>query len=184
MYVCFVCMYVCTLHSCPVPEEAKRGHQILWDWSYKQLRATMSVLRIEPWSSGTAVGSLNHCAISLSLNVYFKDFWGEQCLTVYPAGLELTEICPFLFPKCWDWRHVLSCPLTGLFKIMHREEGMCTWVQVLTVSRRWQQILRSQRYRCWRGLTWVLELNLCLLQKQLCVLNHWSFLQPPKMFIM
>ena len=48
---CFVCMYVWV--CC-----------FLWNWSYRQLWATMWVLRIEPRSSGRVATALNHWAIS------------------------------------------------------------------------------------------------------------------------
>ena len=43
----YICVYL-------VPEKPRRGHQILWNWSNRWLRATMWLLRIEPGSSGRA----------------------------------------------------------------------------------------------------------------------------------
>jgi hypothetical protein len=47
MYECFACMYVCAPCVCLVPTEVRRRCQILWNWSYKRLWATVWVLGIE-----------------------------------------------------------------------------------------------------------------------------------------
>lgn len=31
------CLSVCVLHACLVPEEARRGRHIPWNWAYEQL---------------------------------------------------------------------------------------------------------------------------------------------------
>ena len=35
VYMCLACMYICAPCACLVPEEARRGHQIPWNWSYR-----------------------------------------------------------------------------------------------------------------------------------------------------
>lgn len=52
MYACFTCMYVCVRHACLLPFKVRRVCQILMDWSYKGLWATMGVLGIKSGSSG------------------------------------------------------------------------------------------------------------------------------------
>lgn len=34
VYECFVSMYVCTLHMCLVPKEARSGCLFTWNWSH------------------------------------------------------------------------------------------------------------------------------------------------------
>lgn len=53
VYACVAVGYVCMWVQTPLLVEARWGHQIPWDWSYWQLRATMYVLgmsRTEAWS--------------------------------------------------------------------------------------------------------------------------------------
>lgn len=49
--MCPICM--------AVPKEARRGPPILWKWNYRQLRAAMWVLGIEPRSFERAADALN-----------------------------------------------------------------------------------------------------------------------------
>ena len=65
VYGCFVCIYICAPHACLVTLEARRGHWMSWNWSYRQLWATMWVLSIELGISGRPANTLNHGAISL-----------------------------------------------------------------------------------------------------------------------
>ena len=44
-----MCMY--GPHVCLVPVEGSRGQQILWNWSYRQLRAVMCLMGTESESS-------------------------------------------------------------------------------------------------------------------------------------
>lgn len=44
---------------CLVPSEARRSNKILWNWSYRWLKATTNTLRIEPESSGRPAIVLN-----------------------------------------------------------------------------------------------------------------------------
>jgi hypothetical protein len=48
-----------------VPTEASRGHQILWNLSYRWLWATKWVLEMEPGSSERTVSMFNPWVISL-----------------------------------------------------------------------------------------------------------------------
>ena len=43
--------YMPVHRMCAVPMETRRGCQVLWNWSYRRLSATMRVLGIEPRSS-------------------------------------------------------------------------------------------------------------------------------------
>ena len=54
---------LCMLCACLVPTEARRGHRLPWNWSYRWLWATVWVLRIEP-ISGRVASVLNCWAIS------------------------------------------------------------------------------------------------------------------------
>lgn len=47
-------------HVHAVPVEARKEHQILSDWSYKQSLATILVLEMEPGSSVKAANAFNH----------------------------------------------------------------------------------------------------------------------------
>jgi hypothetical protein len=84
---CFAYMNGCATRV-PMPKEATRGHWIPWDWSYRQLSATVWVLIIEPWSSGRAVRTLNHWAISQLLSTLFN----RQGLSLSPELLTLTTL--------------------------------------------------------------------------------------------
>lgn len=50
VYGCLACMYVCTLHVCLVPEDARRGCWIPWDcgcrplWAFRQVDWSISFL--------------------------------------------------------------------------------------------------------------------------------------------
>jgi hypothetical protein len=33
--MCVACLHICAPYACLVPREARRGHLILWDWSYR-----------------------------------------------------------------------------------------------------------------------------------------------------
>ena len=44
---------MCVHYLLEVHKEARRGHQIPWNWSYKWLSTRMQVLRITPESSAS-----------------------------------------------------------------------------------------------------------------------------------
>ena len=54
VYIC-IHMYAYAVHACSVYEV--RRHQVPWNWSYRELGATMWVLGIKPQSSGGAAAS-------------------------------------------------------------------------------------------------------------------------------
>lgn len=56
---------------CAVPEEARRGHQFLWNWDYRQLLADMWVLGTESMSSERVASALNFRSISSAPNPPF-----------------------------------------------------------------------------------------------------------------
>lgn len=60
---CFICMCVCVLHAFLVPREARRENKVIWNWSYKQLRAIMWVLGTEFKSLGGAASHLSSLEI-------------------------------------------------------------------------------------------------------------------------
>lgn len=62
-YEYFVCMYVCATHVCLVFAQVRRKCQILWNWSYKQLLASVLVLGLKPGSSAKT-STLNYCHVS------------------------------------------------------------------------------------------------------------------------
>lgn len=77
VYGCFSYMYVCSPCECLLPSEVKRGHQILWDWSYWQLEVTTWVLETELMSSARAASDLK-CLNRLSspgCNIFKKHIW-------------------------------------------------------------------------------------------------------------
>lgn len=51
-------MYACAIHACSASRGQKRALDP-WDWSYKQLTATMWALELEPGSSGRVSSVLN-----------------------------------------------------------------------------------------------------------------------------
>jgi hypothetical protein len=61
----FSWMHACVPHPFLVPKEYRRGYQMPWNWSYKQLWATMWMMEIEYWFSGRATSVLNNWVISL-----------------------------------------------------------------------------------------------------------------------
>lgn len=61
LYCACVCLSVCMFIVCMQEHvEVRRGRQLTWNWSQKQLQTTMWVLGTEPVSSLRAVRSLNH----------------------------------------------------------------------------------------------------------------------------
>lgn len=87
MSICMLCLhvYICTV--CLVHLEARRGHRIIWDWSYRQLSATMWFLGTKPRSSERAARTLSHRAISLVqvfnfkfIYFFIKNFYYSLCL--------------------------------------------------------------------------------------------------------
>lgn len=72
---CFARMYVCIPHVCQVPKEARREHQISWDWSYRLLGVTTSVGTGNwTWALGKAVIALKPWVIS-SDSFYVTWIW-------------------------------------------------------------------------------------------------------------
>jgi hypothetical protein len=60
VYGNFVCVYICMCTMCmQYLLKPERECQILWNWSYKQLLATMSIMGIEPRSFGRAASAFN-----------------------------------------------------------------------------------------------------------------------------
>lgn len=75
-YFIFLWLWVFSLHVClgimcmPVPTEARRGHQVSWDWRYRWF---LAVLGNEPGSSGRPTGAFNCWAISPSQLIFILD---------------------------------------------------------------------------------------------------------------
>lgn len=63
------------LSTCPslhrVHIEARRGWQMLWNWTYRKLGATMYVMGINPGSSGKVTNVLN-CWPNFPVPIYKK----------------------------------------------------------------------------------------------------------------
>lgn len=64
VYGCFAC-HACMCFTCML-KEARSVCSLSWDWSYKQLQASIWVLGIECPSSGRATSALNCMDISLA----------------------------------------------------------------------------------------------------------------------
>jgi hypothetical protein len=59
------------LNVCQCPMEARKDHQIPWNWSYRQLgAAAIWVLGVEPKFSGRTASTLNHWVITPALNCF------------------------------------------------------------------------------------------------------------------
>lgn len=84
-YEYFVCMHVCAPHVCLVLAQVRRKCQTLWNWSYKQLLASVSVLGLKPGSSAKT-STLNYCHLSRpsDMALYYSP------VTVFP--LQYTRI--------------------------------------------------------------------------------------------
>lgn len=67
VYRHFIGMYMYVPCTCLVPMETKGGHQMPWNWSYRWLWATSSVLGIKPESFGKPASPFNCWAASLAL---------------------------------------------------------------------------------------------------------------------
>ena len=65
----------CVPHICLVSLEVKRGCQVPWNWTYRQLCAAIWVLGMEARSSGRAASALNCWVIS---PVPGKFLWEEE----------------------------------------------------------------------------------------------------------
>ena len=76
---CFVCMCVCVLCPCLVPLKVRRGCQIPWNWSYRQLWAASWVLGSEPRSSARAASALLCWAIYPATFSLFCG-WGQHSI--------------------------------------------------------------------------------------------------------
>lgn len=72
----FACMYVYVPHTFQVPKEARRGHQLPWNWSSKGLWPIMWILGAELKSPGRATSTLTCRAIPpISRPCIWKVFW-------------------------------------------------------------------------------------------------------------
>lgn len=68
----FTWTYFCVPCECLVPVKAKRGCQVLWEWSYRHLWAAMRILVIEPRFFRRIASDLNHWAIFPVPGGYFS----------------------------------------------------------------------------------------------------------------
>lgn len=63
------CLHISLCTTClQVPSEARRGHCIPWNWSYRQLERAMWVVGFKPRDSERATGALNRAAIYPALD--------------------------------------------------------------------------------------------------------------------
>lgn len=85
------CVYVCAPCVCLVPE-ARRGHHIPWDWSYRRLWAAMSVLGIKLRASAC---TLNLWAIPPALGTHSMCRKTDELKGELPKCLECTDLSQF-----------------------------------------------------------------------------------------
>lgn len=87
----FMWTYVCpsawmNTRYVQVPEEARRGCWVTWNWTYGWFWCLIWVLGSKPMSPGRAVHTLNHSAISspwiLSV-ILFKVHFSDHCLMLH-----------------------------------------------------------------------------------------------------
>lgn len=116
MYICAPC-----IHSVPV--ETRRGHWVLWDWSYRWLGGTMWVLEPKPGSSEnkqpgflTAVSSFQpHWSIFLKWCVVDVPVL-RILLTAGGCWCPLSSLCCFcgshnVLLKWWMWVYMFYSDL-------------------------------------------------------------------------
>lgn len=113
-------MYVCVPQTFPVPKEARRGHQLPWNWSSKGLWPITWVLGAELQSPGRATSALTCGDIPpISRPCIWKMFW------IGPVML------PFQLQNraCWEreggmWKEMMKTEKTHFhFHPTHREEN-------------------------------------------------------------
>jgi hypothetical protein len=134
-----------------VPMEMRRGCQIPWDQSYRQLLVTMLVLEIEPRSSGKRASTPNCWGISLAP---FMTFWGRISSSAWlgthyvahspePPWAYLWVFLPQL-PKSWDFKPELP-PFRFWNRIISRLQ---TSYYSLSSIGRWQiHLIHSSSYQ-------------------------------------
>lgn len=85
-------VYVCAPQTCLVPVEARRGHQVFWNWVCNWLWTTMLVLGTKPRSSARVASVLNLWANSpaspnvFSFTIGVKDPLWESGLSLGTRG--------------------------------------------------------------------------------------------------
>jgi hypothetical protein len=67
---CFACVFVSVPPECLVPLEVRKGHQILWNWSYRAFPTSIRVLSVKHGSSGRAASAPNQCSSFQSSNSF------------------------------------------------------------------------------------------------------------------
>lgn len=89
MHICgFACLYVCVLHAYLVPVEDRRGHEILWNCSYRQLWVSFPhcknrmdrVLQARTLSVFLLQGNYSLCRVSLGYG-HPKKMGTGSCVT-------------------------------------------------------------------------------------------------------
>ena len=129
MYGCFSWVYVCALCACLMPLEVRRGCQILWNWSNRQMWAPVWELGTDPASSARTVAqALNHRAMCLSKPPLL---WG------FPFYLKIVqELCFYiteftLFPG--DHSAVVPGAIVTSESMVWRGKGPCSETHVKQV---------------------------------------------------
>lgn len=86
-------MYMYRVHA--VPKRPRRGHQIIWNWSYRQ------ALEMKPGSSARATSALSLWAISSPLCVYVKVYFLLDC-SLEQDLLRFPLLATQEAPSVWD----------------------------------------------------------------------------------
>lgn len=127
--------------------EARRRHQIVWNWSYRQLRAAMRVLGLQPLSSGGAGNLPAEPTLQSTPPIFFKSkreqgFGGRNRHRSFAYDLIVIE---HLEPPLEMERNpTYSLELIGEGEMIHRDHLAKSIVSKVTSLR-----LRSQRQ--WTG---------------------------------
>lgn len=132
VYVCFVCIYVCI----PWVAGIHRGNQILWDWIYSQLWATMWMLGIESGASERVLFS-QHSQPHPNLDKAMTLEWVKPVVLPWEENINFADqffssikmVCKsFLSCVCEYFACVYLCAHVCL---MPMEFGIGCWVWVI-----------------------------------------------------
>lgn len=88
---CFACFYVCSPNAYICPQEARRGHQILWNWSY-----TPFIPHLDAGNQNQVLYKSNKCSYPLShfsnnINIPANKTALHKKL-IYPILIRLSQI--------------------------------------------------------------------------------------------
>lgn len=148
MFYPYVC---CTPCACRVLLEVRTGSQIPWNWSYRQLWATMWVLELEP---GCSTSVLNSWAISpvhstcADAQYHRPSSKENQCLTRwYLTSIRMTKNRKSVTSQFW-WQSSVIPALgrqTGISELEAVQQNLVTTPK----SKHWE-LWVSVRHLLWR----------------------------------